>query len=124
MGQGRAWAGSSGSGASWAEPHRGAARAVEVPDLVGLDLSLARRAILAEGLVFAVPDASVTGRPAGLAGLVVVAQQPEPGTWLRTDSADARVTVWFEERPGDAGVREPRRPVPPRWQNRTSADPD
>ena len=122
-GYGRVWGGSSGSGASWVEPHPDGPRTVQVPDVVGLDLFLARKVVLAEGLVFAVLDPTIVGRVSQPTGLVVTAQRPDPGTWLRTDATDPSVTVWFEQGPGDASVREPLRPVPPRWHNQAGADP-
>jgi hypothetical protein len=51
---------------------------------------------------------------------VVVEQDPAPGTEVSPGTA---ITVRFGEDPGDAGVREPRRPIPPLRHNTAAAEP-
>ncbi len=79
-----------------------------VPDLRGLDTveaaELASRASLQ-----AVGPKGTPGSLRELAG-VVARQRPEPGVVVRQH---ADVMVWTSGPGGDAGVREPLRPVPP-----------
>jgi hypothetical protein len=86
---------------------------VEVPNLVGLTVPLARRAGHDSGLVVIGPD--LDGPPLGAltwpGTWIVTAQDPTPGHSLRRG---AMVTITFEKYPDDggAGDREPRRPLP------------
>ncbi len=91
----------------------GEAGQVEVPQMIGMIVADARQACHQAGVV--VVSADVDGPPLG--GLtwpgiwIVTAQCPAPGTCLhRWDN----VVVEFEELRGDddAGVREPRIPLP------------
>ena len=83
---------------------------VRVPDVVGLGWDVARTVGHEAGLWTTAPDPdgmplSALGWPGG----VVVRQDPPPGALARWRSA---LTVWVE-RGGEAGDREPRRPLPP-----------
>jgi hypothetical protein len=108
MGRGRAKAHRAGAG----RPDT-----VVVPDLVGQAApdagELGRRA----GLRVVGPD----GDPGSLDELdgPVVRQRPEPGVVARRG---ADVMVWTSGPGGDAGVREPRRPVPPTRADEAAAD--
>jgi len=86
--------------------------AVEVPDVVGLSLPVARARAHEAGVSLAQPDPD--GPP--LAALtwpgeyVVTGQSPAPGARLwRWDSV---VVSWTADNEGTAGVREPLRPRP------------
>ncbi|WP_211355942.1 PASTA domain-containing protein [Lapillicoccus jejuensis] len=86
---------------------------VTVPDVVGLDVDLARRVASDAGLTLAQPDPD--GPPLGALtweqGFVVQTQRPAPGT--RTWRHDSLVITWRRPGGGDpSGVREPRRPGP------------
>ncbi|HEU5003816.1 MAG TPA: MoxR family ATPase, partial [Actinomycetota bacterium] len=72
---------------------------LRVPDLVGLRLAEARRVAEAAGAGVAIADDGQAGD-----GARVVRQEPVPGS----EFSDGRVvTVWTQEGPGSAGVREP-----------------
>ncbi len=79
-----------------------------VPDLLGLTTLEARRVGLRAGLCVVGPD----GDSRSLSQLhgPVIRQHPEAGTIF---DLRAEVTVWTSDPGGDAGVREPRRPIPP-----------
>ncbi len=87
---------------------------VTVPDVVGPPLAHARNVAHDAGVVLAQPDSD--GPPLGALSwpgeYLVTGQSPRPGTRLwRWDSV---VVSWRPvDRGGDAGVREPRRPIPP-----------
>ncbi len=59
--------------------------------------------------------------PAEWHSAVVVRQYPDPGTKLR---AGSQVKLWVERGGGSAGVREPRRPVPPLREASAEVDVD
>ena len=102
------------------EPER-----VEVPDLVGLTVPMARRFGHHSGVVVIGPDPD--GPPLGALtwpGVwVVTAQDPAPGRSLRRG---ATVVILFEERSGGgpAGDQEPRIPAPPPRELRAEREPD
>ncbi|WP_253771272.1 PASTA domain-containing protein [Goodfellowiella coeruleoviolacea] len=86
---------------------------MEVPDLVGLGVRVARQVGHDTGLV--VTSADLDGPPLGALTW--------PGTWVVTDQRPAPgqlvtrgtvVTISFQEQPPDngSGDREPRRPLP------------
>jgi len=80
---------------------------VIVPNLVGLHVAVARDFAHRSQLVAVGPDPDL---PATLTGSVV-RQEPLPGSIVPRWST---VLIWTSDRgPGDAGVREPRRPSPP-----------
>lgn len=87
---------------------------VVVPDVVGLAVTEARQVASRAGLALAQPDPD--GPPLGAltwpGEYVVTGQQPAPGARLwRWDSL---VVTWAAaDRGGEAGVREPRRPLHP-----------
>ena len=87
-----------------------AADDVLVPDVVGLVVDDARSIAGAAGVVLAQPDpdgpplAALTWR----LPVTVASQDPPPGTPVRRYASV--VVTWS---PDEAGVREPRRPVPP-----------
>ncbi len=86
---------------------------VVVPDVVGLVVTEARQVAHRAGLSLAHPDPD--GPPLGALTwpeYVVTGQQPAPGAQLwRWDSL--AVTWSVADRGGEAGVREPRRPLHP-----------
>lgn len=85
---------------------------VEVPNVIGLAVSDAR-AMLGEVGLIAV-GSNPSKRPKALAADavgVVTDQVPYAGAHRRPGSL---VTLWIDAGGGSAGVREPRRPVPPR----------
>lgn len=80
---------------------------VPVPDLIGAAWDVAREIGGDAGLWVTAPDPD--GPPLaqlGWPGGVVVAQRPQPGVRVPRGST---LTVWVEQGPGSAGVREPRR---------------
>ena len=79
-----------------------------VPDLLGLDVADAADVAAQVGLRAVGPE----GTPQSLLDMSgpVVLQRPEPGVVARTPGD---VMVWTSGPGGDAGVREPRHPVPP-----------
>ncbi len=80
---------------------------VTVPNLVGLHIAVARDFAHRSQLVAVGPDPDL---PAAVTG-TVVRQDPLPGNTVPRWST---VLIWTSDRgPGDAGVREPRRPSPP-----------
>lgn len=85
---------------------------VEVPDVVGMMASEARAMLGEVGLVAVGwnPSRRPKALAADAAG-VVSDQLPSAGVKRR---AGSHVTVWLDAGGGSAGVREPRRPVPPR----------
>ncbi|MEW9531338.1 PASTA domain-containing protein [Microbispora sp. NPDC049125] len=80
----------------------------EVPDFRGMQALNAWLAGHSAGVLLVGPDPD---SPDPVMHGIVTAQDPAPGTLVaRWDS----VTVWVRHDPGgEAGVREPRRPVPP-----------
>jgi hypothetical protein len=82
-----------------------------VPDVVGMSFDDAREAVMRARLVpvDAQPDDAPLV-PADWRSAIVVRQYPDAGTKLR---AGSQVKLWVERGGGSAGVREPRRPVPP-----------
>lgn len=86
---------------------------VEAPDLVGLTVPIARRVGHDSGIVVIGPD--LDGPPLGALAWpgtwIVTAQDPSPGHRV---PRGATVTIEFEKfrDDGDAGDREPRRPLP------------
>ena len=101
------------------------AEQVEVPNLVGLTVPVAREVGHESGIV--VTGADLDGPPLGAQtwpGIwVVTAQDPTAGHTLRRG---APVTVTFEKFPedGQAGDREPRRPLPQPHVLQAERDPD
>jgi hypothetical protein len=85
-----------------------AADLIEVPDFRGMQALNAWLAGHDTGLLLEGPDPD---SPEPLLHGIVVAQAPMPGTWLHRWDV---ITVWLREVPGLGGVREPRRPYPPR----------
>jgi beta-lactam-binding protein with PASTA domain len=91
---------------------------VTVPDLVGLPADTARDFAHRAQLVAVGPDPDAV-LPFPTAGSVV-RQEPLPGTLATRWST---VVIWTRRGgPGDAGVREPRRPNPPPLSVQAHAD--
>ena len=95
---------------------------ISVPNLVGLSWREAKVESEERGLGLAVaegsdPQRSAVGRPLG----VVADQAPLAGTGTDVD-AGTIVYVWMSSGRGDAGVREPRRPIPEPGALTTEAD--
>ncbi|HEX3788315.1 MAG TPA: PASTA domain-containing protein [Pseudonocardiaceae bacterium] len=88
-----------------------------VPDLTGLSLAEARKAVPAALVISSSTEEPSTGESSTDEG-TVVDQHPEPGAWL---PAASTVTVRLSGDDGQAGVREPRRPLPPTRTNRARA---
>lgn len=88
-------------------------RTVAVPDVVGLTTADALGILTRAGLdaVSATPDTELLDAPGELRPTVVVRQYPDPGARVPTAST---VRLWLERGDGEAGVREPRRPTPPK----------
>jgi hypothetical protein len=87
---------------------------VVVPNLLGLTLADVLTIVRANLITLA-----TSGDRAGVDVGAVVEQTPSAGTEVSPGSA---VTVRFGDDPGDAGVREPRRPVPPVRHDSAAAD--
>jgi len=87
-------------------------RNVKVPDLVGLNASDALGILTRAGLdaVSETPSIGLLEDPGELAPAIVVRQYPDPGAAVPPAST---VKLWLERGDGSAGVREPRRPIPP-----------
>jgi beta-lactam-binding protein with PASTA domain len=79
---------------------------VTVPDLLRLSARTARDFAHRSQLVAVGPDPDAGATTSG----IVVEQQPAPGVAVPRWST---VVIWTSGGPGDAGVREPRRPSPP-----------
>lgn len=92
----------------------------DVPDVVGMSFDDARAVLLRARLaaVLADPDAEPVS-PAEWHSTVVVRQYPDSGTRVWRGSP---VKLWVERGGGSAGVREPRRPPPPRRQASAEID--
>jgi hypothetical protein len=94
--------------------------AVTVPNVVGMHIRDARKAASDAGLTLAQPDAD--GPPIGAltwpGDFWITRQTPPPGA--RLWKWDSLIVEWTASRGEAAGVREPRRPVPPRL---TDAEP-
>lgn len=106
---------------TWMGP--GGSERIEVPHVVGLTVSAARRIASDRGLALAAPDPD--GPPLGALtwpGVwVVTGQRPAAGAMLRRNGS---LVVDFERAPDDlAGDREPRRPLPPRDSLAAQLDP-
>lgn len=82
---------------------------VRVPDVVGMFPWEARRRLAMDELGLTGPGADAEESSGWLGGRIT-GQAPSAGEWLPPGGT---VTVWFGDGPGSAGVREPRRPVPP-----------
>jgi hypothetical protein len=106
------------------QPETAAGR-VEVPNLIGLPVSIARKIGHDAGVVVTTKD--LDGPPLGAltwpGTWVVTAQDPATGHLLLRG---ALVTIEFEKFPDDgrAGDREPRRPMPRPEVLRAERDPD
>ncbi len=87
-------------------------RTVAVPDVVGLTSADALGILIHAGLeaVSATRGLDLLESSDDLRPTVVVRQYPDPGTRIQTAST---VKLWLERGDGEAGVREPRRPVTP-----------
>jgi hypothetical protein len=83
------------------------AELIPVPEFRGMQALNAWLAGHDAGLLLEGPDPD---SPEPLLHGIVVAQEPEPGTWLHRWDV---VTVWLRDVPGLGGVREPRRPYTP-----------
>jgi hypothetical protein len=90
---------------------------VVVPDLRGLTAFEAGQVGRLAGLRMVGPD----GDSLSLNRLhgQVIDQRPEVGGVV---AVHAEVTVWTSGSGGDAGVREPRRPIPPTQENHSAVD--
>ncbi|MER5450316.1 PASTA domain-containing protein [Streptomyces sp. NPDC002766] len=85
---------------------------VTVPDVVGLIVTQARAVAWQAGLVVAAddPDGPPVGALTWPGVWVVTAQHPAPGSRMRRRGS---LVIYFKELPGgNAGDREPRRPLP------------
>ncbi|MFF1612698.1 PASTA domain-containing protein [Amycolatopsis sp. NPDC058278] len=82
---------------------------VRVPDIVGMYPWEARRLVAMDNLGLTGPGAHAD-ETGGWLGRRIAGQAPSAGEWLPPGGT---VTVWFDDGPGSAGIREPRRPVPP-----------
>lgn len=104
------------------EEIKGAPESAEVPEVVGMEVQVARRLVNASDLFLEHPDAD--GRP--LASGVIVRQVPLPGTvvqrftpikaWVRDAMPEPDFfrdpRGWDDDDGPSGGVREPRRPRP------------
>jgi len=79
---------------------------VSVPNLLGLSADTARDFAHRSQLLAVGPDPDAVLPGTG----TVLRQQPHPHTMVPRWST---VVIWTDTGPGDAGVREPRRPNPP-----------
>lgn len=93
-------------------------RRVETPALIGRTFEQAAYEADRRLLHLDAVDGRGVPREPG-ARLVVIRQDPAPGTPLRRRQ---HVSVWLEE--GGAGVREPRNPLPPTPHLEAEAEPD
>jgi len=96
----------------------GSARVV-VPDLRGLTATEAMRIGMAGFVMVVCPNPNF-GSARNLQG-TVVRQRPEAGAAVERY---AEIAVWSSGRGDDAGVREPRRPLPPVRQHQAAVDLD
>ena len=94
------------------DPVRRRRRNVAVPDVVGLSAADALGILTHAGFdaVSATPEIGLFETSEDLRPTVVVRQYPDAGTEVASAST---VRLWLERGDGEAGVREPRRPVPP-----------
>jgi len=93
---------------------------VKVPNVVGREWNEARDVLTGEGLVAITAQPDTPPDP-GSRGWVVTDQSPESGAMVRVGSV---VRLWLRG-DGDAGVREPRRPIPtPRSAREMLPEPD
>ena len=93
---------------------------IAVPDVIGLSTGDARHILIGASLTPLLHNAGGSPVPLADTGGVITDQVPKGGSMRRPGSA---VTVWVG-RGGEAGVREPRRPKPPRRSAAASQDPD